>query len=72
VITIKVRDSGVGIPSIDLDRLFEPFHRGKNVRTIPETGLGLVVVKKCVDLHKGTIEIVSNVSIGTTCLIALP
>jgi PAS domain S-box-containing protein len=71
-IVIKVQDCGIGIPVIDLDRLFEPFHRGKNVRTIPGTGLGLVVVKKCVDLHQGTIEIISNVSIGTTCVVTLP
>ena len=72
IITIKVQDCGIGIPKVDLDRLFEPFHRGKNVKTIPGTGLGLVVVKKCVDLHQGTIEIVSTVEIGTTCLVTLP
>jgi PAS domain S-box-containing protein len=71
-ITIKVQDCGIGIPKVDLDRLFEPFHRGKNVHTIPGTGLGLVVVKKCVDLHQGTIEMMSTVSIGTTCLVTLP
>ncbi len=71
-IIVTVQDGGIGIPTIDLDRLFEPFHRGKNVRTIPGTGLGLVVVKKCVDLHQGTIEIVSTVAIGTTCLVTLP
>jgi PAS domain S-box-containing protein len=71
-ITIEVQDCGIGIPKVDLDRLFEPFHRGKNVRTIPGTGLGLVVVKKCVDLHQGTIEITSTVSIGTTCVVTIP
>ena len=71
-IIITVQDCGIGIPTIDLDRLFEPFHRGKNVHTIPGTGLGLVVVKKCVDLHQGTIEMMSTVSIGTTCLVTLP
>ena len=71
-IAIKIADCGIGIPQLDLDRLFEPFHRGKNVRTIPGTGLGLVVVKKCVDLHQGTIEIASTVSIGTTCLVTIP
>jgi PAS domain S-box-containing protein len=72
VIIIKVQDYGIGIPAVDLDRLFEPFHRGKNVRTIPGTGLGLVVVKKCVDLHQGTIAITSIVSIGTTCSVIIP
>ncbi len=71
-ISIEVQDYGIGISAVDLDRLFEPFYRGKNVRTIPGTGLGLVVVKKCVDLHQGTIEITSIVSIGTTCLVTIP
>ena len=71
-IAIAIEDYGIGIPQPDLDRLFEPFHRGKNVGTIPGTGLGLVVVKKCVDLHQGTLEIMSNLSIGTTCLVTIP
>jgi signal transduction histidine kinase len=52
--------------------LFEPFYRGKNIRSIPGTGLGLVVVKKCVDLHRGSIEITSEVGRGTSCLVSLP
>lgn len=69
---ITVQDQGIGIPSEDQKQLFEPFHRGKNVRTISGTGLGLVVVKKCVDLHQGTICINSAVGLGTTCAIAIP
>ena len=69
---LKVQDWGIGIPLEDQKHLFEPFHRGKNVRTIPGTGLGLVVVKKCVDLHHGTIQFASEPKIGTTCLVTLP
>lgn len=72
VVKIRVQDQGIGISPEDQKQLFEPFHRGKNVRTIPGTGLGLVVVKKCVDLHQGTIEMVSVMSLGTTCWITLP
>ncbi|MBL1178412.1 MAG: PAS domain S-box protein [Pantanalinema sp. GBBB05] len=71
-VTLKVADQGIGIPQNDHNQLFEPFHRGKNVRTIPGTGLGLVVVKKCIDLHQGSIHITSQVSQGTTCLVTLP
>ncbi|MGI0484133.1 PAS domain S-box protein [Pantanalinema rosaneae CENA516] len=71
-VTLKVTDQGIGIPQTDHNQLFEPFHRGKNVRTIPGTGLGLVVVKKCIDLHQGSIHITSQVSQGTTCLVTLP
>lgn len=71
-ISIEVRDRGIGIANCDLKQLFEPFHRGKNVSTMPGTGLGLVVVKKCVDLHQGSIEILSELGVGTTCLVTLP
>jgi signal transduction histidine kinase len=69
---IKVQDHGIGISSEDQKQLFEPFYRGKNVKTISGTGLGLVVVKKCVDLHQGNIAINSEVSQGTTCIITIP
>ncbi|WP_055076532.1 PAS domain S-box protein [Pseudanabaena sp. 'Roaring Creek'] len=71
-IILTVADRGIGIPLEDQKQLFEPFHRGKNVKTISGTGLGLVVVKKCVDLHQGTIEIKSEVGLGTICRIAIP
>ncbi|MCU0543495.1 MAG: PAS domain S-box protein [Oscillatoriaceae cyanobacterium Prado104] len=71
-VQIGVRDWGIGILPDDRQQLFEPFHRGKNIRTIPGTGLGLVVVKKCVELHQGTIRIASEAGAGTTCLVTLP
>ncbi|MEM7595671.1 MAG: PAS domain S-box protein, partial [Cyanobacteria bacterium P01_A01_bin.83] len=54
-VEIQIADQGIGIPANYLKRLFEPFHRAKNVRRIPGTGLGLLIVKKFVDLHQGQI-----------------
>lgn len=71
-VILRVQDQGIGILPEDQKQLFEPFHRGKNVRTIPGTGLGLMVVKKCVDLHHGTIHITSELGSGTTCIVTLP
>jgi PAS domain S-box-containing protein len=71
-VILRVQDRGIGIFPEDQKQLFEPFHRGKNIRTIPGTGLGLIVVKKCVDLHQGTIQITSEAGIGTTCVVTLP
>ncbi len=71
-VLLQIQDSGIGISSDDLKQLFEPFYRGKNVRIISGTGLGLVVVKKCVDLHQGSIKITSEVEVGTTCVVTLP
>ncbi|BAQ61084.1 chromatic acclimation sensor CcaS [Geminocystis sp. NIES-3708] len=71
-IQIKVRDKGVGISPEDMREIFEPFYRGQNVRHLTGTGLGLVVVKKCVDLHSGSITIRSQMNKGTTVKIILP
>lgn len=71
-VALTVRDQGIGIAPDDQKQLFEPFYRGKNVRTIPGTGLGLVVVKKCVDLHQGKIDITTELGRGTSCLVVLP
>ena len=67
-----VRDRGMGIPGDDCQRLFTPFYRGKNVATIQGTGLGLVIVKHCVEQHGGTIEIQSVEKAGTTVTVRLP
>ncbi|MEO1396618.1 MAG: HAMP domain-containing sensor histidine kinase, partial [Cyanobacteria bacterium J06634_5] len=71
-VEIWVKDQGIGIPLADQKRLFEPFQRGKNVRNVSGTGLGLMVVKKCVELHQGEIVINSEVGVGTTCIVKLP
>ena len=71
-IKLQIRDRGLGISTDDQTQIFEPFYRGKNVRHLAGTGLGLVVVKKCVDLHGGSIEIASEAGRGTTVTILLP
>ena len=43
----------------DRDQLFTAFRRGRNVAQVPGTGLGLVVIRHCLDLHNGSIEIQS-------------
>jgi PAS domain S-box-containing protein len=70
--TLRIQDSGIGIPAEDLSQLFESFHRAKNVGTIPGTGLGLAIVKKCVDLHGGQIKVESEAGVGTTFTVTLP
>lgn len=68
----QVIDHGIGIPDADRARLFEAFHRGSNVGEIPGTGLGLVIVKRCVELHGASLEINSVVGKGTTFTVRLP
>jgi PAS domain S-box-containing protein len=68
----RIQDHGLGIPLEDQARLFETFHRASNVRSIPGTGLGLTIVKRSVEVHGGTIEIVSQIEVGTTVTVSLP
>jgi PAS domain S-box-containing protein len=67
-----IRDEGIGIPETDREWLFNAFHRGHNVGERPGTGLGLVIVKRCIDLHGGKINVESKVGEGTTVTIKLP
>ena len=69
---IEVGDQGIGIPVEDQARLFESFHRASNVGNRQGTGLGLVIVKKAVELHGGTISIDSKVDAGTRISVRLP
>jgi signal transduction histidine kinase len=61
-----IRDEGIGIPEEDQQQLFKAFHRGSNVGTRPGTGLGLLLVKRCADLHGGKVKVVSKFGEGTT------
>lgn len=68
----EIRDHGIGIPEADQARLFEAFHRASNVGEIPGSGLGLLIVKRCVDLHGGRIQVHSRPGEGTTFTVTLP
>jgi len=68
----QIQDEGIGIHPEDQQHLFELFHRGKNVENLAGTGLGLSVVKKCLDLQGGTISVESEVGVGTTVTVTIP
>ncbi len=71
-IVFIVHDEGMGIPEADQPSLFQAFRRGRNVENIPGTGLGLTIVKRCLDLHGGHIRIDSAVGRGTTVTVRVP
>jgi PAS domain S-box-containing protein len=71
-IVCAIRDHGIGIPEVDREWLFSAFHRGQNVADRPGTGLGLVIVKRCVDLHGGKINVESQFGKGTVVTVRLP
>lgn len=68
----RIADRGCGIPAADQKRVFQAFHRGSNVRQIPGTGLGLLIVRRCVELHGGEIGFESTEGQGTTFTVRLP
>jgi len=71
-ISFSFKDYGVGISKEDIAMLFEPFYRGENVGEISGTGLGLVILQKALNLHKGKIEVESEIGKGSNFRVTLP
>jgi len=71
---VSVSDTGIGISTGDLQRLFEPFQRLDNplAQQADGTGLGLAISKKFVELHRGRIWAESHESQGSTFHFTLP
>lgn len=71
-VIIKIRDKGIGIPKEELPFLFQSFFRAFNVGNISGYGIGLSIVKKCIEAHNGTIDVESDLGKGTTFSITIP
>jgi signal transduction histidine kinase len=73
-VEVRVRDQGIGIPPDEVERVFEPFHRGGNVvGVVGGTGLGLPGVRQLVREHGGSIRVERSVAgRGTELLLRLP
>lgn len=69
-VVVEIRDTGKGVPSEDLERIFDPGFTTKGSGV--GTGLGLSIVYQIVQDHKGSIEVTSEVGKGTTFRIILP
>lgn len=67
-----VKDFGRGIPKSEQNQLFDRFFRAKNVGIIEGSGLGLSIVKKCVDVLNGEISFESSTENGTTFRVEIP
>jgi signal transduction histidine kinase len=74
MIRIEVSDTGIGIPDVERERLFERFFRAQSAleRQIQGTGLGLYISKAIVDAHDGRIGVESEPGQGTTFVVELP
>jgi two-component system phosphate regulon sensor histidine kinase PhoR len=71
---IQVRDTGVGIPEADLERVFERFYRVDKARdrATGGTGLGLAIVRHSVEAHGGSVTVRSALGEGSTFTVFLP
>ncbi len=71
---IKVKDTGIGIPKEDLNKIFERFYRVDKARTRKTggTGLGLSIAKEILDQNNSLINITSELGIGTEVVIRIP
>jgi len=72
LLSVVLKDEGVGIPEEDQRHLFTTFFRGKNVTNIEGTGLGLPIVKRYVDLLQGNVSLKSVLGEGTIVYLTLP
>ncbi|RED50782.1 ATP-binding response regulator [Aestuariispira insulae] len=71
-IIISVRDHGIGIEDNDQGNIFRQFYRGSNVSGISGTGLGLYLVRKLAQKHKGDVSVKSTKGKGSVFSVRLP
>jgi signal transduction histidine kinase len=69
---LTVRDTGPGVPPEEVERIFDPFFRGKGQKSIPGTGLGLPIAKRIAEAHGGRIELDTVVGKGSAFRVVLP
>jgi signal transduction histidine kinase len=69
---VTVRDTGPGVPPEEVDRIFEPFYRGKAQKSIPGTGLGLPIAKRIAEAHGGRIDLDTAAGKGAAFRVVLP
>ncbi len=69
-----VKDTGIGIPQEDMDKIFEEFYRSKNAKEAEQlgTGLGLSLVKEIVQFYGGEISVVSELGKGSEFRVSIP
>src|SRR5678816_1012410 len=74
IISISVKDHGIGIDKKDHEKIFERFYRveGKTEQTYPGVGIGLFIASEIIRRHNGTIRVESEKGIGSTFTFTLP
>ncbi|MFT4222042.1 sensor histidine kinase [Dysgonomonas sp.] len=69
---IRFSDTGIGIATDEIEKIFTPFYRGSNTTHIKGQGIGLALTQKIIMLHKGILTIHSVKDEGTTFVVEIP
>jgi signal transduction histidine kinase len=72
MLSIVVKDKGVGIPPDDIPKITQPFFRADNVRQIRGTGIGIPLCLRIIQIHDGELDVKSELNKGTVVTIRLP
>lgn len=71
-LTLIIKDKGIGIDNKDLEKIITPFYRGNNAIKIKGSGIGLSLSSKIISLHKGKLELKSQINVGTEVFVKFP
>lgn len=69
---LRIQDSGSDVPQADQELLLKMFSKGSHIGAVAGSGLGLLIVKQCIDLQGGEISVESTAGVGTTLTVELP
>ena len=74
VMTLRITDSGIGIPPESLPYIFDQYYKGESIafRRSESSGIGLAYTKELLELHKATIQCESELGKGSVFMVALP
>ena len=70
--SFQVDDTGIGIPELEINKIFERFYRIDRTKAKGSSGLGLAIVKNIIDIHGGKIEVKSKIQEGSSFIVYLP
>jgi two-component system, OmpR family, sensor kinase len=71
-VAVTVSDTGIGIASTDLPRIFDRFYRAENARSWPGAGLGLAIAQRIAEQHGGELRVESELGQGSRFTVTLP
>jgi signal transduction histidine kinase len=72
LLTVSIRDEGIGISKENLSKIFDKFYQCDESHKKQGSGLGLSIVKRIIELLDGTIECISEEGMGTTMTVSIP